>query len=72
MKSEEILNQMIGFVQEIAAELRGQYVVGYYPRNPGTASTHVIRVRMKSPTYHARYQREVLSASIAGKVECPP
>jgi Ca-activated chloride channel family protein len=60
MHSEELVNRMIGFVEDIAAELRGQYLLGYYPQKPGAAGSQVIRVRTKSPNYRARYQREAL------------
>jgi VWFA-related protein len=60
MHSEDLVNRMIGFVEDIAAELRGQYIVGYYPQKPGARGSQAIRVRTKSPNYRARYQREAL------------
>jgi hypothetical protein len=60
MHSEDVVDRMIGFVQDIASELRGQYSIGYYPQKPGNRGSQAIRVRMKSPTHRARYQREVL------------
>ncbi len=58
MHSDEVVNRMVTFVQDIAAELRGQYLIGYYPS--GAAGRQVIRIRTKSPAYKARYQREAI------------
>jgi Ca-activated chloride channel family protein len=60
MHSEDVINRMMGFVQDIAAELRGQYLIGYYPQKSGVRGSQAIRVRTKSPNYRARYQREAL------------
>jgi VWFA-related protein len=60
MHSDDFVNRMIGFVEDIAAELRGQYLIGYYPQKAGAPGSQVIRVRTKSPNYKARYQREAL------------
>lgn len=58
--AEDVINRMMGFVQDIAAELRGQYLLGYYPQKAGAPGSQAIRVRTKSPNYRARYQREAL------------
>jgi len=58
--SAELINRMVAFVGEIAAELRGQYTIGYYPQDSGPSASHSIRVRAKSPQYRARIRRDVL------------
>lgn len=43
----------------IAAELRSQYSVGYYPNHPvKDGKWHSVRVRMKNPDYVARARKE--------------
>jgi hypothetical protein len=59
INSEALIDQMVTFVQEIAAELRGQYTIGYYPQNTGTKESHTIRVSSKSPIHHVRVRREI-------------
>ena len=49
------LEQMQRFANEIAAELRGQYTVAYYPKS--SAKQPGVRVRTKSPEYQVRVQR---------------
>jgi Ca-activated chloride channel homolog len=45
----------------IAAELRSQYSIGYYPNHPAKDGTwHSVRIRMKNPDYHARARKEYL------------
>jgi Ca-activated chloride channel family protein len=63
MHSEELINRMIRFVQDIATELRGQYLIGYYPQKPGGSVSQAIRIRTKSPAYQVRYRREALAVS---------
>jgi hypothetical protein len=60
LNSTELINRMVAFVQGIAAELRGQYTIGYYPQDSGSSASHAIRVRAKSPQYKARVRRDVL------------
>lgn len=61
MHSEELITRMIRFVQDIATELRGQYLIGYYPQKPAGSVRQAIRIRTKSPAYQARYRREALT-----------
>jgi Ca-activated chloride channel family protein len=58
MDSSDLVDRMISFVQEIAAELRGQYTLGYYP-TPPESKNHIIRVRAASGKYHVRVHREL-------------
>jgi len=45
----------------IAAELRGQYSIGYYPSHPvKDGKWHRVRIRMKNPDYSARARKEYL------------
>jgi VWFA-related protein len=45
----------------IAAELRSQYSIGYYPNRPGKdGKWHSVRIRMKNPEYAARARKEYL------------
>jgi Ca-activated chloride channel homolog len=48
----------------IAAELRSQYSIGYYPNHPvKDGKWHSVRVRMKNPDYVARARKEYLDAT---------
>jgi len=58
--------QMIGFVQGIAAELRGQYTLKYISSNPGPASERAVRIRAVAPEYQVRFRRETM------EVKTPP
>ena len=58
LDSSDLVDRMISFVQEIAAELRGQYTLGYYPTAAGSEN-HVIRVRSASGKYDVRVHREL-------------
>jgi len=49
---------MIFFVQDIAAELRGQYTITYRSLTPGPDSEKAIRVRATSPDVQVRYRRD--------------
>ena len=45
----------------IAAELRSQYSIGYYPTRPAKdGKWHSVRIRMKNPDYMARGRKEYL------------
>jgi len=48
MNSDALVERMISFVQDIAAELRGQYTIGYYPPTLKASEPQVIRVRSKA------------------------
>jgi VWFA-related protein len=57
MNSNALVERMISFVQEIAAELRGQYTIGYYPPPLKPSESQVIRV--KSTAGRVRVHREL-------------
>jgi hypothetical protein len=46
-------------LDEIAAELRNQYSIGYYPTHGlSDGKWHRIEIRAKNPKYHIRYRKE--------------
>jgi Ca-activated chloride channel homolog len=46
-------------LETIAAELRNQYSIGYYPTHPvKDGKWHKVRIRMKNPEYFARARKE--------------
>ena len=48
-------------LETIAAELRSQYSIGYYPTHPvKDGKWHRVRIRMKNPEYAARARKEYL------------
>jgi Ca-activated chloride channel homolog len=48
-------------LETIAAELRSQYSIGYYPTHPvKDGKWHKVRIRMKNPDYSARARKEYL------------
>jgi VWFA-related protein len=57
MNSNTLVDRMVSFVQEIAAELRGQYTIGYYPPPLKASESQVIRV--KSTAGRVRVHREL-------------
>jgi len=57
MNSSALVEHMVSFVQDIAAELRGQYTIGYYPPPLKAGEPQVIRV--KSPHGRVRVHREL-------------
>jgi Ca-activated chloride channel homolog len=59
LDSNELVDRMITFVQEIAAELRGQYTMGYYPTPGNSSGNQIIRVRSASGKYRVRVHREL-------------
>ena len=53
--------RMDAVLDTIAAELRGQYNIGYYPNHPvKDGKWHRVRIRMKKPDYSARARKEYL------------
>jgi VWFA-related protein len=50
--------RMISFVQDIAAELRGQYTLKYLSNTSGPESEKAIRIRAVSPEYQVRFRRD--------------
>jgi len=50
--------QMIAFVQNIAAELRGQYTLKYISSNTGSDAEKAVRIRAVSPEYQVRFRRD--------------
>jgi Ca-activated chloride channel family protein len=62
--AEEISESTFGdkmdfFLGKIAAELRSQYSISYYPNRPtGDGKMHYIRIRMKNPDYFVRGRSE--------------
>jgi len=52
---------MDAVLETIAAELRSQYSIGYYPNHPvKDGKWHSVRIRMKNPDYFARARKEYL------------
>jgi len=52
-------NEIQDALDEIAAELRNQYGIGYYPSHPlNDGKWHRIEVRAKNPKYHVRARKE--------------
>jgi Ca-activated chloride channel homolog len=52
---------MDAVLDTIAAELRSQYSIGYYPNHPvKDGKWHSVRIRMKNPEYVARARKEYL------------
>ena len=50
--------RMIAFVQDIAAELRGQYTLKYHSTASGTDAEKAVRIRAVSPEYQVRFRRD--------------
>jgi VWFA-related protein len=52
-------NQVESILDEIAAELRSQYSIGYYPTHPlQDGKWHRIEIRARNPKYHVRARKE--------------
>ena len=52
---------MDAVLDTLAAELRSQYSIGYYPTRPKKdGKWHTVRIRMKNPDYTARGRKEYL------------
>jgi hypothetical protein len=57
---------MDAVLDTLAAELRSQYSIGYYPTHPlKDGKWHSVRIRMKNPSYMARGRKEYLDAKAA-------
>jgi hypothetical protein len=55
---------MDAVLDTIAAELRSQYSIGYYPNRPAKdGKWHSVHIRMKNPDYLARARKEYLDKS---------
>ena len=55
---------MDAVLDTIAAELRSQYSIGYYPNRPvKDGKWHSVRIRMKNPDYVVRARKEYLDAT---------
>jgi VWFA-related protein len=55
MHPRNTIERILDAIDDIAAELRGQYVLGYYPTK-STAGT--VRVRMQNPNYRVHIRRD--------------
>jgi hypothetical protein len=52
---------MDAVLDTIAAELRSQYSIGYYPTHPAKdGKWHSVRIRIRNPDYSARGRKEYL------------
>ena len=57
--SENRGNEIQDALDEIAAELRNQYSIGYYPDHPlNDGKWHRIEIRAKNRSYHVRARKE--------------
>jgi len=65
MHLRETLSRVDSALAEIAAELRGQYTLGYYPAGDSKAGSQV-RVRTKLPTNRVFIRRELSSPASQG------
>ncbi len=61
------VQRMIFFVQDIAAELRGQYTISYRSSTPGPDSEKAVRVRATSPDVQVRSRRDNSLTPAPGK-----
>jgi hypothetical protein len=55
MHPRNTIERIVAAIDDIAAELRGQYAIGYYPTSAGNTA---VRVRMKSPDYRVHIRRD--------------
>jgi Ca-activated chloride channel family protein len=55
--SGRTVSRVQDFAKDIAAELRGQYTIGYYPNTSRSSIQPTVRIRAKSPEYQVRMQR---------------
>lgn len=60
---ESTTDRMQNFARDIAAELRGQYTIGYYPRG-GSPRNPIVHIRAKSPEYQARVRRDPMEIAL--------
>ena len=52
-------NEINGILDEIAAELRNQYSIDYYPSHPiRDGKWHRVEVTTKDPDFHVRARKE--------------
>lgn len=58
MHPRETMLRINAAIDEIAAELRGQYLLGYYPSAPADPTNRTIRVRTVTPGYRVYTRRE--------------
>jgi len=58
LTSDFTVIRMISFVEDIAAELRGQYTMKYYSTTPGPEAEKAIRIRPVSPAFQVRFRRD--------------
>jgi hypothetical protein len=69
MSADELAEASFGknmdaVLDTIAAELRSQYSIGYYPNHPRKdGKWHSVRIRVKNPDYSARGRKEYLDAA---------
>lgn len=57
--SDSRANEVQRALDEIAAELRNQYSIGYYPSHPiADGKWHRIEIRAKNPSYHVRARKD--------------
>lgn len=60
--------QLENALDEISAELRSQYTLGYHPTHPlNDGKWHRVDVRMKDPRYTARARKEYFGGENSGK-----
>jgi hypothetical protein len=57
LTSEESVTSMTLFVYSLSADLRGQYTIGYYAPESGSAGNRVIRIRTASPDFLVQTRR---------------
>jgi hypothetical protein len=56
--SSRAVERIITAAEEIGAELRGQYLIGYYPKSvTDDGRAHVVRVQATSPRHTVRFRR---------------
>ena len=67
LASASTAERIIGFMQVIAAELRGQYTISYDSSGTGPAFDRVVRVRTKLPGYRVRFQRSIATVAEPGR-----
>jgi VWFA-related protein len=61
-------SQLEKALDEIAAELRSQYTIGYRPSHPmNDGKWHRVEVQMKNPRYTARSRKEYFGGDNPGK-----
>ena len=61
--------RMISFVQDIAAELRGQYTLKFISSNPGPDAEKALRIRPISPGVTVRFRRDLADSKPAANAK---